>query len=77
MVTHRENTNWLRRVENKLGELTVQDDTDIEIKKVRRQIRKMSNWKSPGPDGTQRYWIKNLSNLETWCQILDQSLAYF
>ena len=23
------------------------------------------------------YWIKNLSNLETWCQILDQSLAYF
>ena len=44
-MTHRENTDWLRRVENKLGELTVQDDIHIEIKKVRRQIRKISNWK--------------------------------
>ena len=23
----------------------------------------MPNWKSPGPDGVQGYWIKNLSNL--------------
>ena len=23
----------------------------------------MLNWKSPGPDGVQGYWIKNLSNL--------------
>ena len=52
-VTHRENTDWLRKVENELGELTVQDDIHIEIK----------NWKSPGPDGVQGYWIKNLSNL--------------
>ena len=42
-VTHRENTDWLRRVENELGELTVQDDIHIEIKKVRKQIRKMPN----------------------------------
>ena len=62
-VMHRENTDWLRRVENELGVLTVQDDIHIEIKKVRKQIRKMPNWKSPGPDGVQGYWIKNLSNL--------------
>ena len=46
-VTHKENTDWLREVENELGELTVQDDLNIEIKKVRKQIRKMQNWKSP------------------------------
>ena len=62
-VTHRKNTYWLRKVENELGELTVQDDMHIEIKKVRKQIRKMLDWKSPGPDGVQGYWIKNLSNL--------------
>ena len=62
-VTHRESTDWLRKVENELGELTVQDDIHIEIKKVRKQIRKMPNWKSPGPDGVQGYWIKNLGNL--------------
>ena len=62
-VTHRENTDWLRKVENELKELTLQDDINIEIKKVRKQIRKMPNWKSPGPDAVQGYWFKNLSNL--------------
>ena len=62
-VTHRENTDWLRKVQNELKELTLQDDINIEIKKVRKQIRKMPNWKSPGPDAVQGYWIKNLSNL--------------
>ena len=61
-VTHRGSTDWLRKVENELGEMTVQDAMHIEIKKVRKQIRKMPNWKSPGPDGVQGYWIKNLSN---------------
>ena len=43
-----------------MGELTVQDNIHTEIKKVRKQIRKMPNWKYPGPDGVQGYWIKNL-----------------
>ena len=62
-VTHRENTDWFKKVENELGELTVQDDIHSEIKEARKQIRKMPNWKSSGSDGVQRYWIKNLSNL--------------
>ena len=31
-VTNRENADWLRKTENKLGELTVRDDIHIEIK---------------------------------------------
>ena len=50
-------------MENELGELKVQDDIHIEIKKVRKQITRMPNWKNPGSDDVQRYWIKNLSNL--------------
>ena len=38
-------------MENEPGELTAQDDIYIEIKKVKEQIRKMPNWKSPWPDG--------------------------
>ena len=26
-------------------------------------LRKIPNWKAPGKDGVQGYWIKNLSNL--------------
>ena len=32
-VTHRESADWLRKAENELRELTVQDDIHIKIKK--------------------------------------------
>ena len=51
-VMHKENTDWLRKVENELGELTVQDDIHIEIKK-KKSRQKMSNWKTPGFDDVQ------------------------
>ena len=35
-VMHREDIDWLKKVENELEELTVQDDMHIEIKKVRK-----------------------------------------
>ncbi|XP_063609949.1 uncharacterized protein LOC134783877 [Penaeus indicus] len=37
--------------------------TYIEVTKLKKQVRKLPNWKSPEPDGVQGYWIKNLSNL--------------
>ena len=30
---------------------------------VRTQCRKIPNWKAPGPDGVQGYWIKKLDAL--------------
>ena len=39
--------------------------THLEIRKVRKLIRKTSNWKRPGPDGVQGYWVENLSNLHS------------
>ena len=29
----------------------------------------MFNWKTPGKDGVQSYWIKNLSNLHEWIAV--------
>ena len=52
-------------MENKLKEMTKQDDIHIEIKKVRKQVRKMPNWKSSRPDGVQGYCVKNLSSRRT------------
>ena len=62
-VKHKENPEWLRNVEEELTGLGVQDNIHIEVTKLKKQVRKMPNWKSPGPDGVQGYWIKNLSNL--------------
>ena len=47
----------------KLTGLGVQDNIHIEVTKLKKQVTKMPNWKSPGPDGVQGYWTKNLSNL--------------
>ena len=61
----RENTDCLRKVENELEGLTVQDDIHIDIKRVKKQAGKMPNWQIPGLDGVQAYWINNLRNLHT------------
>ena len=41
-------------------------------RKTNKQARKMPNWKSPGKDGGQGYWIKNITSLhERIAQQLD------
>ena len=35
----------------------------ISAEKVTKQCKKMPNWKVPGTDDIQDYWIKNLTNL--------------
>ena len=62
-MKHKENPEWLRNVEEDLTGLGVQDNIHIEVTKLKKQVRKMRNWESPGPGGVQGYWIKNLSNL--------------
>ena len=43
--------------------INTQERVVISVEKVTKQCRKMPNWKAPGKDGVQGYWIKNLSNL--------------
>ena len=40
-----------------------QERVSISVEKIRKQCRKVPNWKAPGRDGVQGYWIKNLSSL--------------
>ena len=61
---HRENTDWLRKVENYLDKLTVQDDIHIEAKTLRKLVRKIPNLENAGPDGMCRNTgPKNLNSL--------------
>ena len=41
----------------------------ISVEKVTKQCKKMPNWKVPGKDGVQGYWIKNLSNIHEWIAV--------
>ena len=62
-VKHKEDPKWLRNVDEELKGLGVPDNIHIEVTKLKKQVRKIPNRKSPGPDGVQGYCIKNLSNL--------------
>ena len=61
---HNHEAEWLKDLKNELeNEEHLQDSVVISVEKVRKQCRKMPNWKAPAKDGVQGYWIKNLSNL--------------
>ena len=36
---------------------------NITTEMIKEQVKKMPNWKSPGPDGVQGYWLKKLTTL--------------
>ena len=46
-----------------LSEFDKQEDIRISVKNVKMALRKMSNWKAPGPDSVQGFWFKILSTL--------------
>ena len=41
-----------------------QERVSISVQKIRKKYRKIPNWKAPGRDSVQGYWIKNLSSLQ-------------
>ena len=61
---HNQEAEWLKDLKNELeNEENLQESVVISVEKVRKQCRKMPNWKASGKDGVPGYWIKNLSNL--------------
>ena len=61
-VTHNEEARWLKKVEEQLRGGRTQEDILITTGKLKKQLRKMKNWKAPGPDGLQGYWIKTFTS---------------
>ena len=40
-----------------------QNDVNITTEMIKEKLKKISNWKSPGPDGVQGYWLRKLTAL--------------
>ena len=56
---------WLKREREreKVNDERPQEKMSVSVEKIRKQCRKIPNWKAPGRDSIQGYWIKNLSSL--------------
>uniref|UniRef100_A0A1X7SSZ0 Reverse transcriptase domain-containing protein n=1 Tax=Amphimedon queenslandica TaxID=400682 RepID=A0A1X7SSZ0_AMPQE len=57
-----QNATWLREIEEG-GTSVMQDNLSIGLGRVMKQCKKMPSWKTPGPDGVQGFWIKNVTAL--------------
>ena len=55
---HKEDAEWLKKVEEMLSGGRKQENIVISVKKLKKQLKRVQNWKAPGPDGLQGYWIK-------------------
>ena len=42
--------------------ITQQDNINITKEDVSIHLRKMPNWKAPGPDGCYRFWLKKFTS---------------
>ena len=51
------NAEWLRELRAEKDNMK-QNDININTEMIKEQVKKNSNWKSPGPDGVQGYWLK-------------------
>ena len=73
---HNKDAEWLSDLKDEIKGKYEQRKVTLTAKMVNKHARKMPNWKSPGPDGVQGYWIKNLTNLhERISQQLDNILS--
>ena len=61
-VKHKENAEWLKKMKNET-KVRKQGNIIITVEMVRKQCKKIPNWKSAGPDGVQGFWIKRLTEL--------------
>ena len=58
---HNKNAEWLKNL--KVDQHQKQQKVVIDHEKVTKQCRKISNWKAPGKDGVQGFWLKKLTNI--------------
>ena len=58
-----EEASWLPRVKEKLGRFGKQENIEVRLEDIKKGIRKMTNWKAPGPDGVQGFWFKRFTSL--------------
>ena len=59
---HNKEAKWLIDLNKEIVN-SKQQNVGINEDKVKKQCSKMPNWKAPGYDGTQGFWIKRLDKM--------------
>ena len=54
---------WMDEVRRKFEGVGQQEKVVLQVEDVKAGIRKMANWKAPGPDGVRGFWFKKFPSL--------------
>lgn len=60
---HTKDASWLGYVKERLSCVKEQEEVVITCENIVNGIRKMANWKAPGPDGVRGFWFKRFRSL--------------
>ncbi|CAB3978867.1 Hypothetical predicted protein [Paramuricea clavata] len=60
-IEHNKDSEWLHEMKQGIGYLN-QNDLKINEEDITKQCKKIPNWKAPGLDGVQGYWIKKITS---------------
>ena len=63
-TTYEKEAEWLQRLTEEIEPLQ-QDNIGISVETVTQFLKKVPNWKAPGPDLVQGFWLKNFTSLHT------------
>ena len=63
LVTHNKQAACLQDIKEKESERIRQRFPEITTSTVRNQLKRIPNWKAPGPDEVHGYWLKNFRAL--------------
>ena len=62
---HNANADWFKELKQEGACYEKLTDLMISTEMVSKQTKKIPNWKCPGPDGVQGYWLKHLTTLHS------------
>ena len=61
-MQYNEEAEWLKNLEEDLADdVERQNDIKTTTEMMKKQLRRSPNWKAPGPDGLQGFWLKNFT----------------
>ena len=60
---HYREIRWLKELKEELYNIEQQEDLTIYGEKLKVVLRKLANWKAPGPDGVHGFWYKRCLSL--------------
>ena len=60
---HNSEAAWIQDIKDQNKDIPQQPSMEISVDDVQQKVKRMSNWKAPGPDQVQAFWPEHLSVL--------------